>query len=870
MLLVFYLGGRFILINIIHQAEKEITVVSNNIKSVITHQIKSLQDLTQSKAEGYASLSTAEFRSAFLKSCLHPNSRRVQTQIAAVLNLDGSLREGYYCLDEQAPAKIEPEMLNRYFGAESDLSKLLLDRQTASGVIDFQGISHYILISTIQGPTKKIESIFILGSVVHGNELYKKMTEISQGLSILLNEREPAESGSQNRVPKAFTKLAPIFKDNELFSAGGQWHVGSNDFEAVIPIYDIRGEEISSLSIKFPRSFSSLTTVALGYLTAFVALVGIFFIAPILWLQSRIILDPLSKLKRQIREISARYKENKIEYLNYKSNDEFGTVARSVDNLLQELNTQSEQVKCSAQCQKALITSIPDCLCIFSKSQVLLSIEKQPDDSKPIPGLEPNHQLSAEIFIDESLQIFQMALKSVFESNETKNSSLICREITGGLRYFETRMTRMDEHFALVVFRDVTADTIKYKEQEKLDTRASKVQQMSNMGNLAASIAHDFNTVMTIINNTLETMGTPSQSGSSGGEAVYTLKQATSKGTSLVKELMTYAGQTNTNMKQQNPNHLIMELTLLYKGLVPPSVTLEIDTSENLHDVIVDSDQFWKVIVNLVKNAAESIESSRGYIKISTHNFQLTQSNAMQFFSSHPLEPDQGVVFEVADNGAGIPQEIIDRLFEPFFSTKAVGRGLGLATVFGIVDSHNGGISITSQENVGTKFRVWLPAAPMENQSDIDTLADLQHDNEVGPQSAVETAAESSSGRSCVLIIDDDPSIIKTSALLLGKMGIETLTASTKNEAVARFRKYHKRINIVMLDAQIGNLDSVRLLAILRMTDENLPVVICSGHAKEKIEKMFKNSGINGILTKPYTMAELKSTLSKYITLLSK
>ncbi|MDA3923562.1 MAG: ATP-binding protein [Kiritimatiellae bacterium] len=867
LLFVFYIGGRFILINIVRQAETEVTTVSNSIKSVILQQMNSQQTLSREIANNYAALPDAEKRTEFLKATIHPNNKNLQTQLASIFNEDGSLLEGFYSSGNSAIKAIEPQMLHPYFNSENIFTEILQSKKTVSGVISFQKIPHYISISPIFNSENKVQSILIIGSNVHGNQLFMKMSHFSHGFSINLNETKAAKNKIGEKSSLISGKISSIFDENKIFSAGGLWHIGKNSFQAIIPIFDIQGDEISSLSITFPNSFSSLTAIALGQLTVFVAIVGIIFIIPMFWLQGHIILDPLSKLEHQIKDISAKYKEDQIEYLNYKSNDEFGIVAQSVDSLLQELNRKSEMFSFNSQRQKALITSIPDCLCIFNKARVLISIEKQPDNFTSIPGLKTNHPLSPDVFKEEYVRLFNRALAKAFESRQTMNTSLACHETSSKPRYFETHITCMDDYFALVVFRDVTSDFIKRKKQERLDTHATKIQQMSSLGNLASGIAHDFNNVFTIIGNTLDTMGAASTSDSAEKEdAVFTVRQASNKGTSLVQELMTYAGQTHTNMRNLDPNNVIMELQPLYKGIINPGVALEIGNGENLHQVMVDTDQFWKVIVNLVKNATESIKSNRGYIKISTYNFDITKSNAIKFFSSHPLEPDQGVIFEVADNGAGIPQEIIDRLFEPFFSTKAVGRGLGLATVFGIVDSHNGGLSIVSHENIGTKFRVWLPAAALE--SDINDLSDL-NDEALDAKSSTMgtlTVAESlsKSGKPCVLIIDDDHSIIKTTALLLERMGITALTATTNTEAVARFRKYHSTINMVMLDAQLGNLDSIRLLGTLRMINENLPVIICSGHSKEKVESMFMDSLIDGILIKPYTMNELRSTLSTF------
>ena len=865
LLLVFYLGGRYILINIIRQAEKEITSVSNDIKKIISHQSSSLQEYTIHTAEKCAGIADGKTLSSFLKKLVNPTRHGVQTHLSILLNPDGSLREGYYLGEDNLPLSIKSEMLSRYFNSQNRLDSLMKKKQVPiSGVIGFLDNPYYISIAPIRNGESGVKSFICVGSVVHGNLLFKKMSDISHGLSVHMNEKQIIEKGDEKK--EIITDLpAPIFNEAQLFAAGSQWHVGSNEFEAVIPIYDILGKEVSSLSIRFPRSFTSLTTIALGWLTVFVAVVGIIFIAPVFWLQSRVILDPLSKLEEQIRSIGEKYKDNKIEYLNYTSDDEFGRVARSVDTLLQELNSKSQQILSNAQRQKALITSMPDCLCIFSSNATLASMEKQPDNVMPIPGLELTKPLSPDFFKSESILRFEKALTESIKTGNVVNTSLICRESNNILRYFEIRITRMDENFALVVFRDVTKDLVNRKKQEKIEARAGKAKQMSTLGNFASGIAHDFNNVLTIIKNTLELQFcTDGVCGQKEDEAITAIREASKRGSDLVQELMTYAGQANINMERMTPSEIITQLTPLYKGVVHPSVNLEISHGENLHDVMVDSGQFWKVIVNLVKNANESIKSSHGYIKISTFNYDLTKANALKFLSSHPLEPDKGVVFEVADNGAGISQNIIDRLFEPFFSTKAVGRGLGLATVFGIVDSHNGGIDIISHENIGTKFRIWIPAKEEIKENVAAEEPEQESNNNFIHQQGTVVINPL---RSCVLIIDDDPSIIKTTSLLLSRMGIETLTAKSRTEAAARFRKYQNRIDLVMMDAQLGNLDSVRLLSTLRMSRENLPVIICSGHSEEQVKKMFSSSNIDGILIKPYTMAELKKVLSSFVKL---
>ncbi|MFO7937859.1 MAG: response regulator [Kiritimatiellia bacterium] len=860
LLLIFYLGGRYILINIIRQAEKEITNVSSDIKKLITYQSTSLMNFTVATAGKSAELASEKQYSEILKKSINPMRRRIRTHISAFFAPDGSLSDGYYIGEDNTCKQIEPEMLSRYFNNET-IPKTLLKNRTKpiSGVIRFRNSPYYASIVPVHDSNGRISGFLCIGSLVQGDLLFRKMSEISQGLSIYMKDKPDIRQGGKSNELDNTGIPASIFTDDKLFGAGSKWHIGSNEFEAVIPIFDILGNEISSLSIRFPRSFSSLTKTALVWLTAFVAAVGIIFIAPIFWLQGRVILDPLTKLERQIHEIAEKYRENKIEYLNYVSNDEFGSLAHSVNRLLRELNGKSLEILSHAQRNNALVNSIADCLCIFNAEAELVSIEKEPDDTAPIPDLEKNGKLTPAFFYKESIEQFEQALKEVLKTGKAATASLRGSQQKGFPRYFEARINRMDEDFVLVVFRDITQEHIDKQKKKKIESRTDKIRQMSTMGNLAASIAHDFNNILSIITNTMNIKFRPEDRCSTEEkEAVNAIREASRRGSELVQELIACAGQARINLERKNPFDIINRLTPLYKGLIPPNINLDISHGENLHDVMIDRTQFWKVIVNLVKNAAESIKGTRGYIRISTFNYDLTKANATKFLSSHPLEADKGVIFEVSDNGPGIPKEIRDRLFEPFFSTKKINRGLGLATVFGIVDSHNGGINIISHENVGTKFRIWLPAAKDSVKNEDNGKLPEQYGNN-NPKEREKR--KSNSDKSHVLVIDDDPSIIRTTTLLIEHLGFQTLTAQSGAEAFARFRKYKNEIDLVMLDAQLGNLDSVRLLSTLRRNEDNIPVIICSGHSREKIEQMFSESSIDGILTKPYTVEELKELL---------
>ena len=351
--------------------------------------------------------------------------------------------------------------------------------------------------------------------------------------------------------------------------------------------------------------------------------------------------------------------------------------------------------------------------------------------------------------------------------------------------------------------------------------------------------------------------------------AIGTIREAAHKGAALTRELMTYAGHTHITFKREDPNTMVLDLEKLMERVIAPNVVLEFKLTPGLAQVDADPHQFWKVLINVLKNASEAMNGSRGHIRLSTYPFEMTEQARETFFATHELVPGPGIVFAVDDTGSGIPRELIDRLFEPFFSTKAVGRGLGLATVFGIVDSHNGGIAIESEPGKGTSFRIWLPAAKLAApEAPAEAVP-----HEAAPQLAAAAAARPEGAPAdappasspCILIVEDDPAVLQVTSILLRSLGATTLTASTKRQALSVFRKHADEVRLILLDAQTGNLDNVKLLSALRMRKPKVPTVIVSGHTESRIRELFASEPFNGFLSKPYTMEELKAALAPFI-----
>jgi signal transduction histidine kinase/CheY-like chemotaxis protein len=492
---------------------------------------------------------------------------------------------------------------------------------------------------------------------------------------------------------------------------------------------------------------------------------------------------------------------------------------------------------------------------------------RQPDYVHPIPGLITGRPITPPLFPESDCEALRKAIAETFRTEKIQMVIISCRESDGSYRHFDTRISLMDAFFALVILRDVTLEWREREARQQAESRLIKIQKMESLGNLAASIAHDFNNMLAIIQNTLDLTWVQPCPNREEDVAVSTIRQAASKGAALTRELMTYAGQTQPIFKRDDPNTLILELEKLMGGVIAPNIALELKLTPGLPKVDADPHQFWKVIINLLKNASEAINGARGHISIGTYAFTMTETNRDDFFSTQELIPGPGVIFQIDDTGSGIPREMIERLFEPFFSTKSVGRGLGLATVFGIVGSHNGGIAIDSEPGKGSTFRVWLPAIKPGELGRAELEASSSSADRTLSEAQQPRFAAVTKPKPCVLMVEDDQAILQTTRILLRSLGAETLTAASKREALALFRKHAETINLILLDAQIGSLDNVRLLATLRMRKAGIPTIIVSGHTETRIREMFATEPFNGFISKPYTTEDLWSTLSPFITL---
>jgi CheY-like chemotaxis protein len=253
--------------------------------------------------------------------------------------------------------------------------------------------------------------------------------------------------------------------------------------------------------------------------------------------------------------------------------------------------------------------------------------------------------------------------------------------------------------------------------------------------------------------------------------------------------------------------------------------------------------------MNLVINAAEAIDSSHGTVRIATGSGTYDTSAFSR--SAAGGEPKSGhyVFLEVSDDGVGMDTSTIAQLFDPFFTTKFLGRGLGMATVLGIVRGHAGAIDVDSSPGEGTRIRIYFPAAPSE------------------PPRSVSATAENALKEGVILLVDDEKNIRTTTQMLLEGHGFEVLAAGDGCEAIEIFRAQSDRIGVVLLDLTMPHMDGLETLGNLRLLAPHVPAVLTTGYATARaggesfVPRM--TGGPDAILAKPYSLEQLLTLLDK-------
>ena len=395
-----------------------------------------------------------------------------------------------------------------------------------------------------------------------------------------------------------------------------------------------------------------------------------------------------------------------------------------------------------------------------------------------------------------------------------------------------------------VVIRNITER--KQLEQERIlyERKLLEAQKMESLGVLAGGIAHDFNNVlMTILGNAAIALLDLDQD-SEPYQSVRAIEQSAREASELTKQMLAYSGKGNFLMQAINLNEIMHTMDTLLHSAIPKSVTLKFDLSDTIADIEGDPAQLRQIMLNLLTNAGEAIGERNGHILVKTYSQTWTVAPPAVAVAPH-VPAGTYVCFEVIDTGIGITNETREKMFDPFFSTKFTGRGLGLAVVLGIIRGHRGTIDVRSQPNRGTSIRVFLPV--------IKRVEKIAHP----------TPPPSTSTR--ILVVDDEPSVRWVTERVLKRLGFDVLACNDGKSAIETLQQHLNDIACVLLDLTMPIMNGEQTLKALRTIKPDLPVIMMSGYSEETASTHIKRSNLVAFLQKPFTISELQETLSTVV-----
>lgn len=396
------------------------------------------------------------------------------------------------------------------------------------------------------------------------------------------------------------------------------------------------------------------------------------------------------------------------------------------------------------------------------------------------------------------------------------------------------------------IIRDISHRKKLEQEVAKAAQAANRSQRLESIGTLAGGIAHDLNNVLTPILMGTRLLTSGRASANQKG-LLETMAASAQRGADLIKQLLAFAGGIRGERRPVHIDQLVAETRSLLEHTLPKSIWLETDVATGLPPVLGDATELSQILMNLAVNARDAMPDG-GTLSIQAAG-SLLNENASQL---HPgAHPGRYVVLKVSDTGSGMSPEVLDRIFDPFYTTKEIGKGtgLGLATVQGIVKSYEGFIIVYSEPGRGSKFSIYLP-----------TVATSERAPDLSSQGPV----ESGDGRT-ILLVDDETFILQMTTTALEGAGYKVLTAPDGSTAVALFSQRRNDISAVLLDMMMPGLDGLQVLDQLRRIDPEVIVIACSGLRTSQRESEVLERGAKAFLPKPYSEVELLHTLSQVL-----
>ena len=393
-------------------------------------------------------------------------------------------------------------------------------------------------------------------------------------------------------------------------------------------------------------------------------------------------------------------------------------------------------------------------------------------------------------------------------------------------------------HHYVSIGHDLTKSKQKEETRRELQQRLLQSQKMESIGIWAAGVAHDFNNILTGILGSAQLAKMSFSSPHPAYNDLETIVQATQRAATLTKELLAYAASGKGALEVVNLNEMVTNILVILRSQMPKSIIVRKALMPDVPSIEADPVQMQQVMMNLCLNASEAMADQGGILSITTDKVVLHEAQSRQSMYSPPA-PGVYAVFEVADTGSGMDSEMQKHIFEPFYSNKAQGRGLGLAAALGIIKSHRGGIEVSSEPGQGSTFRVFLPASTRKAARELVMEENLSH------------------GTQTILFVDDEEMLRSLCQRSLEHLGYHVILAADGIEAVRIYRERSQQIDLVILDLSMPRQSGEDAYQEMRNIKRDMKVLLCCGYDETMANRKIAAENLVGFLPKPFGLEVL-------------
>ncbi|MGD9973749.1 MAG: PAS domain S-box protein [Desulfatirhabdiaceae bacterium] len=400
--------------------------------------------------------------------------------------------------------------------------------------------------------------------------------------------------------------------------------------------------------------------------------------------------------------------------------------------------------------------------------------------------------------------------------------------------------------YAVAVVTDISERKRAEQEKEKLQNQLNHAQKLESIGNLAGGIAHDFNNILFPIVGMSEMLLDDLPPGSPERESAEEIYKAGKRGRDLVKQILAFSRQSEHKLIPTRIQNVFKEVLKLSRAFIPSYIEIDHNIQQDCGMIMADPSQIHQIGMNIITNAFHAVEAKGGKISVRLRETVLDSSDP----AIGNMESGKYAVLSISDTGHGMPEELIGKIFDPYFTTKEQGKGtgLGLAVVYGIVKEHGGAITVNSEIGKGATFEIYFPLMKKSFGSESSLEADEYH-----------------GGNERILLVDDEESIAKLEKQMLERMGYKVISHLHSVEALEAFRVNPSSYDLVITDMSMPNIPGDELARKIKSIRSDAPIIVCTGYSERIHVDNIKQMGIDELLMKPIVKSDLVKVVRKVL-----